>query len=76
MDELEQLKEHILSTDSVEQLHALVASLLAELPYEWLNKEEPWLAIAYQINQFGNSDLASIFELANRHCFRLEMELS
>lgn len=75
MDELEQLKEHIMATEDSEQLFALMAALLAELPYEWLDKEDTWLSIAHQINQFGNSDLASIFELANRQCFQLEMQM-
>lgn len=62
------------NTKNQQEVFALVQLLLDNLPYDWIDPQENWLLIAQQIENFGESELASLFKLANQRCFQLSLK--
>ena len=71
---LEKLWIMIKKSDSQQEVFALVKLLLDSLPYDWIDRNDNWLRISQQIEQFGESELASLFKLANQRSFQLSLK--
>lgn len=69
----EALTEKIQGFTTINELFAFIELLLAEITFEWLNKNENWLAIAHQLRSYGETELADLFEWANQKAFQLSM---
>jgi hypothetical protein len=74
MELLKKLWFTLKSTQNQAEVFALVKLLVDSLPYEWIDKNENLLLIAQQLDQFGESELASLFKLANQRCFQLSLK--
>lgn len=72
----EVLTEKIQGFTAINELFAFVNLLLEEIPFEWLNKNENWLAIAHQLRPYGETELADLFEKANQKAFQLSMRMN
>ena len=74
MEDFAELAEKIPLIVNQNELFAIMQLLVNELNYEWINKEESWLTIAYQLEQYGETDLAKVFTVANQHAFQLSLK--
>lgn len=73
-DTIEKLAETLRAAVTQEEVFALVNLLLAEIPDDWLDKGENWLMIADRLEQYGETDYARLFKLANQCAFRLSLQ--
>jgi hypothetical protein len=73
-DTIEKLAETLRAAANQEEVFGLVNLLLAEIPEDWVDKEENWLLIADRLEQYGETDYARLFKLANQCAFRLSMK--
>jgi hypothetical protein len=64
----------IKATLNQEELFGLMKILIDSLPYDWIDKNENWLLLAQQLDQFGESELASLFKLANQRAFQMSLK--
>ncbi len=71
---LEKLWIMIKKSERQQDVFALIKLLLDSLPYDWIDRNDNWLRIAQQIDQFGESELANLFKLANQRCFQLSLK--
>ncbi|PIQ24129.1 hypothetical protein COW36_10830 [bacterium (Candidatus Blackallbacteria) CG17_big_fil_post_rev_8_21_14_2_50_48_46] len=74
LETLKKLWFMLKNTQSQDEIFAVIRLLLDSLPYDWVDKNENWLMISQQIEQFGESELASLFKLANQRCFQLSLK--
>lgn len=56
------------------EVFTLVQLLIDSLPYDWIAKDDNWLHMAHQIEQHGETELASLFKLANQKAFQLSLK--
>lgn len=56
------------------EVFTLVQLLLESLPYDWISVQDNWLHIAEQLEHHGESELASLFKLANQRAFQLSLK--
>lgn len=73
IDTLKKIWYMLKNAQTQEEVFTLVRLLLDNLPYDWIDREQNWLLIAKQIEDFGESELASLFKLANQRCFQLSL---
>lgn len=64
----------IKATQNQQELFGLIKLLIDSLPYDWIDKNENWLLMAQQLEQFGESELASLFKLANQRAFQMSLK--
>ncbi|PKL75159.1 MAG: hypothetical protein CVV27_16825 [Candidatus Melainabacteria bacterium HGW-Melainabacteria-1] len=56
------------------ELFTLVQLLIESLPYDFIAPNDNWLNIAQLLDQHGESELASLFKLANTRAFQLGLK--
>lgn len=64
----------IKATLNEDELFGLMKLVIDSLPYDWLDKNENWLLLAQQLDQFGENELASLFKLANQRAFQMSLK--
>jgi len=74
LEKLKKLWFLLRDTQKSEEVFALTQLLLASLPYDWINPQNSWLHIAEQLEQHGETELASLFKLANQRAFQLSLK--
>lgn len=57
-----------------EEVFTLTQLLLDSLPYDWIDKNDNWLHIAQQVEMHGETELGSLFKLANQKAFQLSLK--
>lgn len=61
-------------TETSQDVFAIVTLLLDSMPYDWIDTKESWLLIAHQLEEHGETELASLFKLANQKAFQLSLQ--
>ncbi|MGV3525259.1 MAG: hypothetical protein ACO1RX_13590 [Candidatus Sericytochromatia bacterium] len=56
------------------EVFTLVQVLFESLPYDWITPQDNWLHVAQQLEHHGESELASLFKLANQRAFQLSLK--
>lgn len=74
LDQLKRLGLVLQDTQKSQEIFALVQWLIASLPYDWVDPEQNWLHLAQQLEEHGESELASLFQLANQRAFQLSLK--
>lgn len=74
IDSLKKLWFIIRDAENSQEVFAIIKLLIDSLPYDWIDKNTNWLALAQQLEQFGEAELASLFKLANRKCFQFQLK--
>ena len=74
IDKLKQLWFVLRDAENSKEVFALVQLLIASLPYDWVDPEHSWLHLAQQLEDYGESELASLFKLANQRAFQLSLK--
>lgn len=74
LDKLKQLWFVLRDAENSKEVFALVQLLIASLPYDWVDPEHSWLHLAQQLEDHGESELASLFKLANQRAFQLSLK--
>jgi hypothetical protein len=74
IDKLKQLWFVLRDAENSKEVFALVQLLITSLPYDWVDPEHSWLHLAQQLEDHGESELASLFKLANQRAFQLSLK--
>lgn len=74
IEKLKQLWFMLRDTQTSAEIFTLTQLLLSSLPYDWIAKDDNWIHIAGQLEQHGESELASLFKLANQRAFQLSLK--
>lgn len=74
IEKLKQLWFMLRDTQTSAEIFTLTQLLLSSLPYDWIAKDDNWVHISAQLEQHGETELASLFKLANQRAFQLSLK--
>ncbi|HEY9843080.1 MAG: hypothetical protein ACAI44_35000 [Candidatus Sericytochromatia bacterium] len=56
------------------EVFTIVQLLIDSLPYDFIDKEDNWLHMAHLLEEHGETELSSLFKLANQRAFQLSLK--